>query len=156
MARGFSMARFTQQYIIPVLQGTIEAEKVLEYSVEDAVYTFCDELGRNLNISTHVLHKEAKKFLEDFKGDVNSSGLMQCKGRTVKNTKCTFRPMWHGYCKKHECQYDDKVREKERLAKRNENTIVHKGHGPQDGFVEGCPGCEKKKKLLFLQEQQQQ
>lgn len=145
------MARFTQQFVIPVLQGTLEAEKVLEYTVEDAIYTFCDALGKNLNISTHVLHKEAKKFLEDARyKDIADSAkdLMKCKGQTAKNTKCTFRPMWHGYCKKHEGQYDEKVRELERLAKRNENTIVHKGHGPQDGFVEGCPGCEKKKKLL--------
>jgi len=148
------MARFTQQYVIPVLQGTMEAEKVLAYSVEDAVYTFCDEIGKSLNISTHVLHKEAKKFLAEYQ-DINPSGLMQCKGQTAKNTPCSFRPMWHGYCKKHERQYDEKVRERDRLAKRNENTIVHRGHGPQDGFVDGCPGCEKKKKLLFLHQQQQ-
>jgi hypothetical protein len=144
------MARFTQQYVIPVLQGTMEAEKVLAYSVEDAIYTFCDELGKNLDISTHVLHKEAKKFLDGCKQckDLDTStGLMQCKGRTAKNAKCNFRPMWHGYCKKHEHQYDEKIRERDRLARRNENTIVHKGHGPQDGFVEGCPGCLKKRQL---------
>ena len=144
------MARFTQQYLLPVLQGAVDADKVLAYSVEDALFSFCDVLSKKVGVSAHVLHREARAFLATYE-ESDPCSVTRCKGACKKDRNgrtCPFKPLWHGYCKKHEYQYDEKVRENERIARRAENQIVHKGHGPDETDVPGCPGCEKKKKML--------
>jgi len=142
------MARFAQQYIVPALRGVVEVDKVMLHCVEEALYAYSDALSAKLAISPHVLHKEIKTFLEEYK-EIDPVEVTQCRGRTEKNTRCMHRPMWHGFCKKHECQYYDKVKEHDRLVRRRANAIVHVGHGPTDGFVDGCPGCEKKKRASY-------
>jgi hypothetical protein len=140
------MTDFAKRYVVPVLRGSVEADRVLSYAVENAVYAFCDTLSKKGLISPHFLHKEAKEFLEARNGQqVEGEGLLRCRGKTAKNAACSNKPQWHGFCKVHEDQYTAKVREADRVKRAAETVIVHRGHGPDVEFLEGCPGCAKKR-----------
>ena len=145
------MAEFAKRYLVPVLQGTADADKVLTYAVEHAVYSFCDSLAKKGLISPHFLHKEAREFLEIRGAEMGAVvDVVRCRGKTASKKNggtCSNKAQWHGYCKVHEDQYTAKVREADRLRRAREDVIVHKGHGPDVEFLDGCPGCEKKKRL---------
>jgi len=144
------MAEFAKRYLVPVMQGTAEADKVLAYAVEHAVYSFCDALSKKGMISPHFLHREAREFLEIRGAEMGASvDVARCRGKSKKKggAACSNRAQWHGFCKVHEDQYTAKVREADRLRRAREEVIVHKGHGPDVEFLDGCPGCEKKRRL---------
>jgi hypothetical protein len=137
------MARVTEQYLLPALQGILEADKALNLCVEEALMDFCDTLTKKLKVSPHVLNTAVHEFMKDYK-EPEPRGIVNCRGKTKTRGPCGFKPQWHGYCKIHEDQYTTKVRQADRMKKTAESsTIVHIGHNPWEGFHKGCPGCER-------------
>lgn len=92
----------------------------------DMLNEYIEIISKKHAISAELLRKDIPK---SFSGTI-------CKG-TKKNDgkRCTFRATENGYCKHHTMQAKDI------FCSSIKRTSSH-NHGPEQGFVKGCPECE--------------
>jgi hypothetical protein len=102
--------------------------KLFDEELEDRVNAIINEYATMIS-KKHQIPLEI--LLKDIPVSYSST---ICKGTKSSGDRCSFKAVENGYCRHH-------ITQGNRIGQRvMSNSSLH-NHGPEQMFVEGCPGC---------------